>query len=852
MRRLTGAAAAALVLTAATLGPAPSASAQAVPSEFTFTGSGFGHGVGMSQYGAKRQAEAGRSNGEILASYYAGSRVETVVDDVPLRVNLVAGAVSVSMRGEPATSGGGNLKVTAGAAVVGTSADQTLSLTAEGDSVVVRRGSQEVGRGGAAIVEWDNASTLLDIAGPGETLDSRGHRYRHGAVDVSAAGGRLMAVLQLPLHQLYLRGVAEVPGDWPAAALQAQAIAARTYALRKFQAGPRPECGGCHVYDTTADQVYAGWEKESSAGSTGWNAAVGATSPSPTTGQIVTVAGRLATTNYSSSSAGITEANIDAFASDTLFPELRPSGDVWSATTDNPFSSWSHLRSQSAVAQAFGLPDVVSIDLSRRTAGGAVRQAIALSSSGQRSVIRGTDLRFRLSLPSASIGPPVRRASGPDRYATSVAAGRIAAPSAKTVVVVSGEDRSLVDGLVAGPLARWLGAPILLSPAGGLAGDIASEIRRRGATSAWLVGGGAALAPEVEAGLRAAGVNSIRRLAGADRFSTAAEVARAMAGGSGRTHVVVASGETAHLSDALAAGGPAGAAGRPILLSSRDLFPGPSRQALADIGARHTVVAGGPASISDPVTASLPDPVRLAGPDRWSTAVSVATHFFPAAGPGPVALVSGLAGADALAAGALGWATVLTAAGALPAATANFLDLYSATPSMLVVGGPSAVSDPVFLAARARIWPSGLQPSRMEGFHEVAFAVQPRASEPGAEKVVRGCGPWADTAPRRARGMRGRSDLAGYDAMVFTVDPPSTEAFTMQGVTLPLEVDWFGPTWQWIGEASMGPCAEGDSCPLYPPPGPWRVALETSPGSATASAARSGSAILVGGSCPVA
>ncbi len=631
------------LLTLLLLSDAPPVGAQSVPPDFTFTGSGFGHGVGMSQYGAKRQAEAGRTNGEILSHYYAGSKVETLDDAVPLRVNLVNGAGAIEIRGESVAAGGGALKVTVGSSVIGTSALQAVSVRVEGTEVVAVRNGTVVGRGSSAIVEWDNAATLLDLAGPGESLTSRGHRYRHGAVDVSVIGTGLAAVLQLPIHQLYLRGIAEVPGDWPAAALQAQAIAARTYALRKFRAGPRSECA-CHVFDTTADQVYAGWEKESGAGSAGWNAAVAATSPTSSSGQVLTRQGRLTTTNYSSSSAGITEANTDGFNSPNLFPELRPVGDVWSATTDNPYSGWTHTRSRTAVAQAFALPDVISIDFSRRTAGGAVKQAVAFSSGGQRSVLRGTDFRFRLSLPSASIGPPVRRAAGNDRYSTAVAVGRLASPSGRTVVIASGVERSLVDGLVAAPLAVSLGAPVLLAEGNDLPGPTAAEVRRRAATTAYLVGGVSALGAGVEAGLRAAGVTTVRRVSGTDRFSTAAEVARTIAGPRGRTHVVVASGEAAHLADALGAGGPAGDAGRPILLTTRDLFPGASRQALADLGVSNTVVVGGSASVSDAVAASLPAPSRVAGPDRFATAAAVAGHFFPTSAPPSLVLAAGTGG----------------------------------------------------------------------------------------------------------------------------------------------------------------------------------------------------------------
>ena len=841
----------ALALAAITVGSTGIAAAQTPPADFTFRGSGFGHGVGMSQYGAKRQAEAGRTGTQIINHYYAGSRLSAVNDLVPLRVNLVSNTEEVSVRGEPA-AGGGVLRITAGDTVVGAGANQPIGIRAEGAEVVVLRAGAPVARGTSAIVEWDNATTLFNVSGPGESLDGRGHRYRHGAVDITASNGALNVVLQLALHELYLRGVAEVPASWPAAALQVQAITARTYALRKFQAGPRAECN-CHVFDTVADQVYAGWDKEAAAGAAAWNAAIAATSPSGATGQVVMIGDRLASTNYSSSSAGFTESNLDGFSSPTLLPELRPVADAWSATTDNPFAAWSHTRSQAAVAAAFGLPDVVSIDLSRRTAGGAVREATARASNGTTATIRGTELRSRLSLPSAAIGPPTRRASGADRYGTAVAVGKVAAPSARTVVVVSGAERQLVDGLVAAPLARSLGAPLLLAAPGGVPPVIGEDLRRRGATTAYLVGGTAALGAGVESGLRSAGITTLRRVAGADRFGTAAAVARELnARSSPRTHVVIASGEDGRLADALAVGGPAATAARPVLLTTRDLVPAATRDAMRDVGATQTLVVGGPQAVSDPVVASFPSPSRVAGTDRFATAAAIAGHFAPSVGVGQVAVAAGVAPGlvDALAAGSLGAPTVLVPPGALPAPTAAFLDGHPTTANLTVVGGPASVSDDVLIAARARIWPSGRFGSRVAGFAEVAFAVQPPSTSAGSPPVTRGCAIWADTPETRSQGMRGRSDFAGYDAMAFTVSPASSDSFTMEGVPIPLEISWFDSAGAWMGAADMAPCPAGGMCPLYPPPAPWSAALEMPAGGRERLGAGSGSLLLIGGSCP--
>jgi uncharacterized membrane protein (UPF0127 family) len=155
------------------------------------------------------------------------------------------------------------------------------------------------------------------------------------------------------------------------------------------------------------------------------------------------------------------------------------------------------------------------------------------------------------------------------------------------------------------------------------------------------------------------------------------------------------------------------------------------------------------------------------------------------------------------------------------------------------------------LAARAGIWPSGRLPSRIEGFHEVGFVVQPQAYEPGAQPAFKGCAAWAETPERRAQGLRGRSDLAAYDAMAFTVDPPSSDAFVNEGVGMAVEVSWFGADHRFTGSAEMAPCPAGAMCPTYPPPAPWRVALETEVGGRSRLKAGPGAEALVGGSCPL-
>ncbi|GMA36388.1 hypothetical protein GCM10025876_25920 [Demequina litorisediminis] len=58
--------------------------------------------------------------------------------------------------------------------------------------------------------------------------------YRHGRLLVTVPGTRLIVANRLDLETEYLRGIAEMPSSWDSAALQAQAITARGYALRQL------------------------------------------------------------------------------------------------------------------------------------------------------------------------------------------------------------------------------------------------------------------------------------------------------------------------------------------------------------------------------------------------------------------------------------------------------------------------------------------------------------------------------------------------------------------------------------------------------------------------------------------
>ena len=291
-----------VALLAGVLGLAAMPSAQATGTGATtgtiaVNGSGFGHGVGMSQYGAYGQAKANPAltGAQIAQYYYTGSTVAGKADNVPLKINVGHGRTTMAIRSTSLGTGGGGFTVSVAGLpdrLVPVTQYVTVGWTTTGVLLVVRNVSDGLPvaagelRGASATVTWSGQPTTLDV-----TTSATEH-YRWGTLAIAPApsGSAFEAVLTVDLHS-YLKGVAEMPSSWPRGALEAQAIAARTYALYHYLAGPIASCGGCHMYDSTMSQVYAGWAKESEPTyGAFWVNAVAATQTA-TTGQTILYAG---------------------------------------------------------------------------------------------------------------------------------------------------------------------------------------------------------------------------------------------------------------------------------------------------------------------------------------------------------------------------------------------------------------------------------------------------------------------------------------------------------------------------------------------------------------------------------
>jgi SpoIID/LytB domain protein len=159
------------------------------------------------------------------------------------------------------------------------------------------------------------------------------HARYPGTIEVGRdTDGKLFVIGELPFEE-YLKGIAEVPRTWPLAALKAQVVAARSYALahidRPDETGERL---GYQLCATDACQVYRGLGISGGPYGARWERAV-----EQTTGEVLLYRGRPAETLYSSTSPGYTLGNDQVFGSAPL-PYLRPATEVDDGAS--PVSHW--------------------------------------------------------------------------------------------------------------------------------------------------------------------------------------------------------------------------------------------------------------------------------------------------------------------------------------------------------------------------------------------------------------------------------------------------------------------------------------------------------------------------------
>ncbi len=279
-------------------------------SSFTIHGAGFGHGIGMSQYGADGFAQHGWTFDRILARYYTGTALGSVSTDTVVRVLLQSPSVA-TFSGATA-AGSRHLNAGRTYRVVRSGAGRVALESASGRTLATS--------GGPLRVTGPGPLTLNGTAGNGVSNGSyRGwFEFRPGAL------GGVIVVNAVGIEQ-YVGGVvgAESPASWPLPALEAQAVAARTYAITTGHGGAFDQ------YPDTRSQVYLGVRAETASTNRATNG---------THGQIVTYNGQPAVTYFFSTSGGRTENIEDSFVGAQPKPWLKSVGDPYDSVS--PLHRW--------------------------------------------------------------------------------------------------------------------------------------------------------------------------------------------------------------------------------------------------------------------------------------------------------------------------------------------------------------------------------------------------------------------------------------------------------------------------------------------------------------------------------
>lgn len=234
----------------------------------------------------------------------------------------------------------------------------------------------------------------------------------------------------------------------------------------------------------------------------------------------------------------------------------------------------------------------------------------------------------------------VSRIAGSNRYATAVAVSQEGWPNgASTVILVRGDETvesspgAPVDASAGAPLAYEMNAPVLITPSSSLHSLTQSEIQRLGASRVIILGGTAAISSSVQNSLQNMGLQ-VERIAGANRFETAALIGTRLRNESGGGPLGTAFIVNSHsYTDALAVAPHAARQGFPILLVHGTNTPisTHTQNAISSLGISNVVVVGGTAAISNNVYNAIPvnSRIRVSGANRYATAVQLNSRYLP-------------------------------------------------------------------------------------------------------------------------------------------------------------------------------------------------------------------------------
>lgn len=649
---------------------------------FTVRGHGFGHGIGMSQYGAKGMAEHGASYSSILSHFYQGTTLGSLATEPIVRVAIQKDDISQgywTVRGNNADiwvdypgrsnstsnfASGGYLVLPKGQAFTVTPLGSTTKITI--------RDQNSVPKGvitGSWVHLWERDTTKPRYSGLVQIMHATGPFDRqnmlyHGSLKLERGTTSTTNTLLHARNYVYLEDYVkcvvprESPASWATEAIKAQAVAARSYAY----VGLKP-ASSFDMYCTTRSQVYNGWGQwDSVDGSVrhGDNpdtvALEGDWQSDPevaaTKLQLVKYGTTTVMTYFHSSSGGHTEDIDKAWPSSAAQPYYQGVPDPYGTSAYDDWGPWTYTATEvrsrllGAGIPAADVPATITdMRVTKRGDSGRVMEIVLYGGVGETpKTLSGSTAMSRVRNAIAGsydtwfyINAKTARIAGEDRYETSTKLSKAAFSTASSVVIANGS--SFADALAASGLAGTVNAPLLLVTNTSAPDGVMAEIRRLGATKAYVIGGGNAISDSVIYQLRTIPVlapyGQIERISGVDRYDTARKIAlkiQSLKGGGPLPRAVIVSGT--RFADAVAVSPLAFRKDLPVLLVNGDVPSSYTVSGLAAIKATQLLVVGGDGVVTPQAVSSLGIPsIRIAaGANRYDTAGKLADYMVASEG----------------------------------------------------------------------------------------------------------------------------------------------------------------------------------------------------------------------------
>lgn len=228
----------------------------------------------------------------------------------------------------------------------------------------------------------------------------------------------------------------------------------------------------------------------------------------------------------------------------------------------------------------------------------------------------------------------VKKLKGADRFETAVKISQSGWTKSDTVVIVNGEDRSMVDGLTATPLASVKNSPILLSSNDKLPQKTVEELKRLNSSKVIVIGGNNSMPNSVTEAIK--GINSkisVQRIGGDTRYQTSINIAKEIdkTNNVSKLYIGAGNGEA----DSLSIASLAGKEKTPIVLTQKNGVDNEAEQFIKSNKVSNVYFIGGVEKISNKAIEQVGKIAnkdvsknRIAGQNRQETNAKVIDKFY--------------------------------------------------------------------------------------------------------------------------------------------------------------------------------------------------------------------------------